>query len=71
VLSLVVWDGVVGERGWVYIYSFLLSKYGDLMKIFFIKLIPLFFWVWKSFNTKKLFWKFNKKKTMSCLKPNT
>jgi hypothetical protein len=33
VLSLVVWDGVVGERGWVYIFSpFLLSKYGDLMK---------------------------------------
>jgi len=26
-----VWDGVVGEKGWVYIYIW---GYGDLMKIF-------------------------------------
>jgi hypothetical protein len=33
VLSLVVWDGVVGERGWGYFFfPFLLSKYGDLMR---------------------------------------
>jgi hypothetical protein len=32
----VVWDGVVGERGWVFVFlSFFLLWYGDLMKIFF------------------------------------